>query len=160
MIDFVEAGRIINTHGISGDIKIEVWLDSPEFLKKYKRLFINQIEYRLTKASVQKSFIVAHLEGIDTVDAANELKNSVVFVSKSDVNLPKGSYFICDIIGSKCIDNNGNEIGILTEVIDNPAQKIYVIKGEGEHLVPAVKEFVKTVDLDNKIIRINLIEGM
>ena len=157
---FIPAGKIVNTHGVYGEVKIEVWLDSPEFLKSFKRIFLEGKEYRFKRASVHKGFLLAALEGIDSMDSAIALKGKEISILRSDARLPKGKFFLCEIMGARAFDAEGNEIGILTEIIENPAQPIYVIKGEREHLIPAVEEFILSTDVENKIIRINLIEGM
>ena len=160
MDKFIEAGKIINTHGVAGDVKIEVWLDSPEFFRKFKRVFLDNKEYKVLRASIQKSFILAHLEGIDTLDSAVLLKNKTVYINREDVLLPKGKFYLSDIIGAEVFDTDGEKIGVLIDIIENPAHMIYVVKGEVEHLIPAVPEFIISTDVDNKILTVNLIEGL
>ena len=157
---YIEAGKIVNTHGVAGEVKIEVWLDSPDFFKKFKRVFINGKEYKAEGYKAQKGFIIAKLKGVDDVNGAMTLKNSIVTIDRKDVKLPKNSYYICDIIGSDVIDEEGNKIGILEEVMENPAQPIYVVKGEKEHLIPGIPEFILSADPERKIITVRLIEGM
>ena len=157
---YIEAGKIINTHGVNGEVKIEVWLDSPQFLKKFKRLFIRGKEYKVQEYKTIKNFVIAKLEGVDDVNAAMTLKNVQIDVDRNDVKLPKDSYYICDIIGSKVVDENGSEIGVLTEVLENPAQPIYIVNGETEHLIPAVPDYIVSTDVENGLITVRLIEGM
>lgn len=157
---FIEAGRITNTHGIAGEVRIEVWLDSPQFMKKFKRLFVNGCELRLSAARIHKECLIAKIDGIDDINAAMPLKGKTVFIDREDAKLPKGSYFIQDIIGAKVIDEQGNEIGILKEVMESPAQNIYIVQGKTEHLIPAVPEFILSVDADEGIVKVHLIEGM
>ena len=160
MTDLIPAGVIINTHGVKGDVKAEVWLDGVAFLKRFKRVFINGSEIRLLKVSDQKGFALMKLEGVDDVNTAMKLKGREFCISRSDAKLPKGQYFIRDIIGASAVDENGNEIGILTEAFETPAQMIYVIKGDEEHLVPAIPEYIMSTDIENKIIVVRMIEGM
>lgn len=157
---YIEAGRIVNTHGIAGDVKIEVWLDSPQFLKGFKRLFIDGREVKVESAGVHKGFVLAKLQGVDDVNAAMTLKNKTVFIDRRDARLPKGAFFMQDIIGASVRDESGNEIGKLTEVMETPASNIYVVAGETEHLIPAVPEFIISTDAENGIITVHLIEGM
>lgn len=157
---YIEAGRIVNTHGVHGEVKIEVWLDSPAFMKRFKRLFIDGNELEITSAKVQKSFLIGKLGGIDDVNAAMALKNKTVFIARDDARLPAGSYFIQDIIGAAVEDESGRSIGILTDVLESPAQNIYVVRGETEHLIPAVPEFIMSTDLDKGLVTVHLIEGM
>lgn len=157
---FIEAGRITNTHGIAGEVKIEVWLDSPRFFKGFKRVFIDGSEVRVISARIHKDFIIAKLEGTEDVNGAMRLKGRTVYIDRADAALPQGSYFLSDIIGATVLDENGNELGKLTEIMETPASNIYVVRGEREHLIPAVPEFIMSTDADNGIINVHLIEGM
>ena len=157
---YIEAGRIVNTHGVAGEVKIEVWLDSPQFLKSFKRCFIDRREVKLLSARVHKGFVIAKLEGVEDVNAAMALKGRTLFIDRSDARLPKGAFFLQDIIGASVVDEQGSEIGKLADVMETPASNVYVVKGETEHLIPAVPEFVMSTDVENGIITVHLIEGM
>lgn len=157
---YIEAGRIVNTHGVAGEVKIEVWLDSPQFLKSFKRCFIDRREVKLLSARVHKGFLIVKLEGVEDVNAAMALKGRTVFIDRADARLPKGAFFLQDIIGASVVDESGNEIGKLVDVMETPASNVYVVKGEREHLIPAVPEFILSTDADNGIITVHLIEGM
>ena len=157
---YIEAGRIVNTHGVAGEVKIEVWLDSPQFLKSFKRCFIDKREVKLLSARVHKGFLIVKLEGVEDVNAAMALKGRTVFIDRADARLPKGAFFLQDIIGAAVVDESGSEIGKLVDVMETPASNAYVVKGEREHLIPAVPEFILSTDADNGIITVHLIEGM
>ena len=157
----IEAGRIVNTHGVQGEVKIEVWLDSPRFFKSFKRLVLETgEELKILSARTHKDFIIAGLEGVDDVNAAMRLKGKTVSVRREDAALPKGAFFLQDILGAKVVDEAGNEIGTLTEVMETPASNIYVVRGETEHLIPAVPAFIKKTDAKAGLITVHLIEGM
>lgn len=158
--NYIEAGRITNTHGVNGEVKIEVWLDSPAFLKKFDRLFLEGQERKLLSARVHKGFLIAKLEGIGDVNAAMALKGKTVHILRSDAKLPKGAYFLQDIIGASVQDEQGREIGLLTEVLERPASNIYVVQGAEEHLIPAVPEFILSTDPEAGVITVRLIEGI
>ena len=157
---YIEAGRIVNTHGVAGEVKIEVWLDSPQFLKSFKRCFIDRREVKLLSARVHKGFLIVKLEGVEDVNAAMALKGRTVFIDRADARHPKGAFFLQDIIGAAVVDESGSEIGKLVDVMETPASNVYVVKGEREHLIPAVPEFILSTDADNGIITVHLIEGM
>ena len=157
---YIEAGRIVNTHGVAGEVKIEVWLDSPQFLKSFKRCFIDRREVKLLSARVHKGFLIVKLEGVEDVNAAMALKGRTVFIDRADARLPKGAFFLQDIIGASVVDESGSEIGKLVDVMETPASNVYVVNGEREHLIPAVPEFILSTDADNGIITVHLIEGM
>ena len=157
----IEAGRIVNTHGVRGEVKIEVWLDSPRFLKSFKRLTLDSgEELNVLDAKVHKGFVIAKLEGVDDVNAAMRLKGKTLSVRREDAALPKGAFFLQDIINARVMDEDGNEIGTLVDILETPASNVYVVKGETEHLIPAVPAFVKKTDPDAGVITVHLIEGM
>ena len=83
-----------------------------------------------------------------------------MYFARSDVRLPKGRHFVADLLGAVVVDEQGAEIGKLTEVLDMPAGQVYVVQGETEHTIPAVPEFILDIDADEKTIRVHLIEGM
>lgn len=157
---YIEAGRIVNTHGIAGEVKIEVWLDSPQFMKKCGRIFTDGNAIKIESAREHKGFLLTKLEGIDDVNAAMTMKGKRVYIDRADAKLPKGAYFLQDIIGASVVDESGTEIGKLAEIMETPASRIYVVRGEREHLIPAVPEFILKTDAENGIINVHLIEGM
>lgn len=157
---FIEAGEIVNTHGIRGEVKILPWTDDAEFLKRFKTLYIHEQPYRVRSAFVHKGCLVAGLEGIEDVNTAMTLKGKTVCFARKDARLPKGRFFLSDIMGARVITEAGDEIGTLTDIIENPTQNVYVVTGETEHLIPAVPEFILSTDPDNGIITVRLIEGM
>lgn len=165
MKEYIEAGKIINTHGVSGEMKLEVWLDSPAYLKTFKRIFAGEQlkEYKVLSARTQKGFVLIKLEGIEDMNAAMAMKDTVISVARKDAALRKGSYFLCDIIGAAVRTEDGEMIGVLEEIMENPAHPIFIVRGSEEHLIPAVPEFVISVDLesnDGPVVTVRLIEGM
>lgn len=159
---FIPAGRIVNTHGVRGEVRIEVWLDSPAYLKTFPRIFVDGEEKKILSAFVHKQFLVAQLEGISDVNGAMPLKGKTVMVARVDAGLPEGGYFLQDLIGAKVQSEDGKNIGILTEILEKPASEIYVVTDtEGyEHLIPAVPAFVLSSDADAGVVTVRVIEGM
>lgn len=157
---YIEAGKIVNTHGVRGEVKIQVWLDSPEFLRRFKTIYIDGKPVKMLSARVHKGFVIAQLEAIDDINAAMALKNRIVYIDRADAKLGRGEYFLCDIIGSRVVDENGTEIGTLDDILETPASSIYIVRGETEHMIPAVPEFIIKTDAENGVITVRLIEGM
>ena len=157
---FIEAGRIVNTHGVAGEVKIEVWLDSPQFLRRCGRVFLNGTERKFLSARAHKQFLIAKLESVEDLNAAMALKGLVVEIAREDAKLPRGAYFIQDILGARVVDEQGNELGRLEDVLERPASNVYVVRGESEHLIPAVPEFILNTDTEAGVITVHLIEGM
>ena len=157
---YIEAGCVVNTHGVAGEVKIEVWLDSPAFMKSFKRLFIGGRELRLLSARAQKGFLLCRLEGVDDLNAAMALKGRTVCVAREDAKLPPGAFFLSDILGARVVDEQGTEIGKLVEILERPASIIYVVRGETEHLIPAVPAFILNTDPENGVVIVRMIEGL
>lgn len=157
---FLEAGQIVNTHGVRGEVRIVPWADDAAFLRKFKTFYIDDKPVRVKSSRVHKEMLIAALEGIDDINAAMPLKNKVIKINRDDAHLPKGSFFIQDILGAEVKDEEGKLIGKLTDVMDLPRGQVYEVKGETDHLIPAVPEFVLNVDADAGEIIVRLIEGM
>lgn len=160
--EYLEAGKIVGTFGVVGEVRILPWCDSPEFLRGFSRLFIDEKEYKVLRARVHKGMVLAHLEGYDNPEDAMALKNKVVYIKRSDADLPDGTVFVEDLIGLDVFDERRDAvIGKLTEVLNLPSSDVYVVKGEkGDILIPAVKEFLRGADLEKGEIRVCTIEGM
>jgi len=158
---FLEAGRIVNTHGIHGEVKIQPWADSPDFLTGFDQIYIDGSPVKIISAKVHKGCIIAALEGVSDIEGAVRLKNKTVSVARGDARLEKGKYFIADLIGLRALDaQTGDEIGVLAEVLSLPSGNVYIIRGAREVLVPAVPEFVEEIDVESGYIKLRLIEGM
>lgn len=157
---YIDAGRIVNTHGVRGEVKIEVWLDSAEALRSFRRVYLAGEEKKLLSARVQKGFLIARLEGLDDVSAAMTLKGKTVQIDRADAELEPGAFFLQDILGASVVDESGAEIGKLSDVLELPGHRVYVVKGATEHLIPAVPEFIIKTDADTGVITARLIEGM
>ena len=157
---YLEAGKIINTFGVRGEVKLDPWCDSAEFLKPLKTLYIDGAPRAVASSRVHKGMLIVRFADVEDVNGAMLLKNKIVYFARSDVHLPKGRHFVADLLGAVVVDEQGAEIGKLTEVLDMPAGQVYVVQGETEHTVPAVPEFILDIDADEKTIRVHLIEGM
>lgn len=156
---FLQAGEIVSTHGIHGEIKILPWADSPEFLLQFHTFYLNGTPYTVRSARVHKTCVLAQLEGIDTPEEAVKLRGQTVCIDRSGVKLPKGTVFIADLLGCRVLDDDGVEIGKIKDVLTMPSSDVYVIEGERSYMIPAVKEFVKEICVDEGFVRVHLIEG-
>ncbi len=157
---FLEAGEIVSTHGIQGEVKILPWADSPEFLLSFRTLYLNGQPYAVQSSRVHKTCVLAKLQGIDSPEAATLLRGKVVSIDRSQVKLPKGTVFIADLIGCRVLDESDTEIGKIKDVLTMPSSDVYVIHGAKNYMIPAVKEFVKEICVEEGFVRVHLIEGM
>ena len=158
---FLEVGKIVNTHSVRGELRIQPWADTPDFLAGFECLYIDGTPKKLLSARVHKGCVIAALEGISDIDSAIKLKNKTVFIDRNDVQLEEGQHFVADLVGLNAIDaGTGEKLGTLEDILSRPANSVYVIKGAREILIPAVPEFVEEINLTDGYIKLRLIEGM
>lgn len=154
---YLECGKIINTHGFRGTVKLESWCDAPEILAGLDTIWLEKggvyTPKRVLHASVFRQFVLMDLEGVVTEEAANALRNTVVFAAREDLPLEEGDVFIVDLIGLPVKDADSGEIlGELKDVNTRGARDLYIVKtSTGEHMVPAVPEFVVRIDTDDAV---------
>ncbi len=156
---WLEAGRIVSTHGVRGEVKVEPWTDTPAFLLDFDEIQLGGKPIAVEQARVHKTQVLLKLAGIDTVEAASLLRGQIVSINRDDAQLEDGAVFIADLIGLPVFDEDRNELGRITEVLTLPANDVYVVKGAHEYLIPVVKEFVLNVDTGSGV-TIRLVEGM
>ncbi len=157
---YLEAGRIVNTHGVRGEVKIEPWADEAAFLTRFKRFYMDGRVVAVRSCRVHKSLVIAALDGVDDINAAMALKGRVIFIDRDDAHLPNGTVFRQDILGARVVDESGRELGVLADVLDEPASSVLVVRGEREILIPDVPAFVLKKDADECVVTVRLIEGM
>ena len=162
---YIECGKIINTHGCHGGVKMESWCNTPYDLAQLSRIFVLEggtyRKLKIKKASVFKQFVIVDIDGINDMDSALAMKSKVVYAAREDFELDEGEYFIADIIGVDVIDSqSGNLCGKVTDIINRGASDIYVVETpNGERMIPAVDEFIVKVDI-NEGIFVKLIPGL
>ena len=156
-LPFIEAGEIVNTHGVRGEIKMLPWLDGPEDMCGFTRCRIGGKDYAITACRVQNTCDLLKLEGVDTMEAAQALRGKTVTLYREDMD--EDVIFAGDLVGME-VFSQAERIGELTQVLDYPGNQVYVVKGEREYLVPAVKEFILSTDLDGNRMEVKLLEGM
>ena len=159
---YIEAGRIPSTHGVHGEVKIEVWLDTPEDLKHYRRIFIDGQERKLLSVRQQNRFVIVKLHQIDDINTAQPLKGKTVYIAREDAPLPPGGYFLQDLLDAKVVLEDGSPVGVLTEILERPANNVYVVTDPDgkEILIPVVPAFIIRADAENGIVTVRLLEGM
>ena len=156
---YLEAGEIVGTHGIRGEVKINPWADGPEFLLEFEELYLDGRPYEVESSRVHKSVVLVKLRGVDTVDKAQALRGRVVSINREGLELEEGAVFIADLIGLPVYAGD-EEIGKLADVLIMPGNDVYVVRGAHEYMIPAVREFLEEVNVDAGFIRVKLIEGM
>lgn len=154
---YLPCGKIINTHGFRGTVKLESWCDSPEVLSNLKTIFFLQngkySPVRILHASVFKQFVLMDLEGVSKEAQANALRGVEVYAARESLPVEEGSYFISDLIGLPVLHaDTGKPLGTLVDVNTGGMRDLYVIRTEkGEALVPAVPEFLVRIDPEDAV---------
>ncbi len=161
MTEYLDCGQVVNTHGIRGEVRIVPWADSPDFLCRFKTLYLEGDKpMAVTSCRVHKGSVIVKFQGVDTVEDAMLLKGKTARIRRSDAKLPQGSFFLADVVGLEVIDEEGNRLGVLKEVLSPSVQNVYVVEGEREILIPAVPEFILETNIEGGYIKVRLIEGM
>ena len=163
---YLEVGEVVTTLGVNGEVRVYPWCDSPSDLCGIKKLYLSEDGEGLLSAEsirAHKNVVVAKFEGYGSVEASRALVGKTLYAAREDFKLPKGRYFICDLIGARVTDaDTGEEYGELSDVINHGATDIYCIrmKSGGERMLPAVDDIVISRDLDAKEIKIRPIAGL
>lgn len=161
---YLEVGKVTNVHGLMGEVKVQPWADSPEFLCQFKTLYVDEARFPMTvqRARVHKNMVIIKFEGPTDVPSALSLRNAILYIDRSDVDLPEGAFFLADIYGLEVRDAaSGEVLGKIADVLTLPANNVYVIKGgKRELMIPAVPQFIAETNIEGGFIRVNLMEGL
>ena len=156
-LQFIEAGEIVTTHGIRGEVKVLPWLDSPEDLCDFDRCRIDGKEFEIQQCRVQKTCNLVKLSGIDTMEAAQLMRGKTIELYREDID--DEVIFAAELIGVE-VYCEGVKIGKIKDVLDYPGNSVYIVKGEHEYMIPAVKEFILSTDMEKNEMQVRIIEGM
>ena len=159
---YLEAGKIVNTHGIAGEVKVVPWCDEPAFLLEFDKFYIDGTPVNVRSARVHKQNVLLTLDGISTINDAMRLKGKVIFIHRDDVKLPDERHFLVDLFGLEVREADTEKIlGSIADILTPPAHAVYVVRGgDREYMIPAVDAFVLETNVDDGYITVRLIEGM
>ena len=156
-LPYIEAGEIVTTHGVRGEVKVLSWLDSPEMLCEFDRCRIEGREYAMDAVRVQKTCNLVKLRGVDTMEDAQKLRGKTMELYREDIS--DELIFAAELVDVE-VYADGVCIGKIKEVLDYPGNSVYVVQGEREYLIPAVKEFILSTDLEKNQMQVKLLKGM
>ena len=156
-LQYIEAGEIVNTHGIRGEVKVLTWLDDPEMLCEFDRCRIGGKEFTMEQVRVQKTCNLVKLAGIDTVEAAQLMRGKVIELYREDID--DEVIFAAELKGVEvyCQDEL---IGKIVDVLDYPSHSVYVVRCKYEYMIPAVSAFILNTDMEGNRMDVKIIEGM
>lgn len=155
-------GKVVNVVGLKGEIKIYSYTDRNERFEELDEIWLDNDIYAIEKVRFQNKVVILKLEGINDRNQAEKMRNKKVYIEAEDLpELPEGTYYVRDLIGITVVTEDG-ELGKITDVIQNSAQDLYEVKPEeGKKIyIPVVKEFVTEVDMENRIVKVTLPEGL
>ena len=161
---YLEVGKVTNVHGLNGEVKVQPWADSPEFLCQFKTLYVDEAHFPMNvqRARVHKNMVIIKFEGPTDVPSALSLRNAVLYIDRSDVSLPEGAFFLADIYGLEVRDAaTGEVLGKISDVLTLPANNVYVVRGGARELmIPAVPQFIAETNVEEGFLRVNMMEGL
>ncbi len=161
---FLEIGRIVAVQGLKGEVRVEPWCDSADFLCSFDVLYFNKgkTQVKIVRSRPHKNIVLMKIEGIDTPEAAQELRGKVLYMDRDDVELDEGTYFVQDLVGLEVSDADTKEVyGTLSEVTFTGANDVYHIKnGDKLYLIPAIPEVIVETDIENGKMLIRPIDGL
>jgi 16S rRNA processing protein RimM len=162
--NLIEAGKIVSVFGIKGEVKVQPWCDSPEFLCEFDRLYYKSgTEVEIERSRPQKNIVVMKIKGVDTVEDAQKIRNRVLYLDREDVELDEGCYFIRDLIGLKVADSDSGRVyGTITDVSETGANDVYHIKGEDGKMyyIPAIPSVIDRTDIEGGVMEITPLDGL
>lgn len=163
----LEVGKIVNTHGLKGEMKIVPWTDTPDIYEDLKFVYcemsskIEKLEIRSVK--YQKENLIVKFKNINFVDEAEKYKGTVLYAMRDDLGeLEEGVYYIQDLIGLDVVTDDGSTLGVLSDVLSLPANDVYVVKMPNgkECLLPVIDEVILDIDLEKKVVTVHVLEGL
>ena len=164
--EYLEIGQVGATHGVRGEFRLNPWCDGPEFVKKFKTFYRddkgNQ-PVKVISCRPHGNVAVVKLEGVDTIEQAKDLRNTVFYIKRSDVNLPEGKWFVSELIGCEVLDadDNSKKYGVLKDVEAVVANDIwYIDTPDGEVIIPAIKDVVIRCNVAENKVYIRALRGL
>lgn len=162
---FLETGKITGTHGVRGEMRVHPWCDSPEFLTDFKRLYLDdkgEQHINIVRSRAHGNIVIIKVDGVDTIEQAERLRNKVLYISRKDAKLEEGAYFVQDLIDCRVVDaDSGKQYGTLSDVSQTGANDVWhIATDKGEILIPAIPDVVQNIDAKEGVITIRPLKGL
>lgn len=165
MKQYLEIGKLNNTHGVKGELKMQLWCDDINYLKQLDTLYLDENglkSVKLLSVRPQKDIAIIKLDGIDTIEKAEMLKGRVLYCNRDDAQIDEDANYIADIIGCYVVDvDTEEEYGKVVDVVNYGSCDIYDIESWGKHtLIPAIPDIIKEINTEYQVIRIKNMKGL
>lgn len=165
-LEYLELGKVQNTHGVRGELRVEPWCDTPEFFDNFETVYLGKNgkdPYRIVSWRPHKHLVLLTLAGVGDVDTAARLKNKILYVKREDAVLPEGKHFIAEMLSCEVRNADRPELvyGIITDIYNRGANNVWEIKnGEKEYLMPDIPGIVVSVDVEEEVALVRPIPGI
>ncbi|MBO5364873.1 MAG: 16S rRNA processing protein RimM [Clostridia bacterium] len=163
MEKILELGKVVNTHGIRGEVKIQPWCDDPMIFDELEYVYVGGKRYDILKSRLHKNCVIAALSGIPDINAAELLRNQIVTVEREMLGeLPEGTYYIADLEGLSVKTVDGELLGTINEVIKTGSNDVYVLDCPGRKpiLIPVIDQVVREVNIEEGYVLVELMKGL
>ncbi len=162
---YLETGKIVGTHGIKGMTRVQVWADNNEFLSQFKFVYTDKdgnSKLQITRVQPHGTVALVAFKGVNTIEQAEKLRGTVIYINRKDAKLPEGRYFITDLLGCEVFDADTNELlGKITDVSETGANDVWhITRDSKEYLVPAIADVIVSVDTENEKAVIRPMKGI
>lgn len=159
----IKVGQVVNVVGLKGELKVYHYSDYKERFEELSKIYLENTLHKISGVRYMKEMVILKLQGIDDRTEAEKHKGENIYIDQEDKRvLPEDSYYIFDLIGLQVMEENGNTLGVISDVIQNTAQDLYEVEREnkGKFLIPAVDEFILKIDMNSRTMTVKLIEGL
>lgn len=167
MENLLEVGKIVNTHGLRGEVKVVPWTDYPEDFEDLERVYLKTrtetVELTVKTVKYQKNNLIVKFSEFNDINEVEKYKNCILLADRSELGeLPEGVHYIVDLIGLNVIDESGERIGELTDVFNTGANDVYDVKRDGKKnlLLPVIDDVVKEINIEDGYIRVHVMDGL
>ena len=161
---YLEVGKIVGTHGVRGEMRVECWANSPDFLKKFKKLYLDEGKTPIAvSCRPHKNIALMTAEGVDSIEAADKLRGKVLYIDRGDVRLSEGEHFVQDIIGLAVTDaDNGTVYGTVKDVLKTGSNDVYEMKAPDGKLyyIPVIPDIMAGFDFEGGAVFIHPMKGL
>lgn len=162
--EFLEGGKIVGTHGVRGEMRVECWCDTPQFLAQFKTLYFdNGAEKIKVNSRAHKNMVLMKMPGIDTIEQADTLRGKIVYIKRSDIKLAAGVNFVQDMIGLEVVDSKTAQVyGTVTDVLHTGSNDVYEMKDKDNKAfyIPAIPDIIDEVDITGNKLFITPMKGL
>jgi len=162
--EFLEGGKIVGTHGVRGEMRVECWCDSPQFLAKFKTLYFdNGAQAVKVQSRAHKNMVLMKMPEVDTIEKADTYRGKVVYIKRSDIKLEKGVHFVQDMIGLEVVDSDTKKVyGKVKDVLRTGSNDVYEMEDENKKLfyIPAIPDIIDEIDIENNTLSITPMKGL